>query len=266
MSRKKKILILCHLSLAFTYFCWLLMQPYIKEMIIQKSELALYETVMKKDSLLRQLPPLDQVILLEGYAEARQNKGPSLLHEVGRLFFIDTPPFALAWLFFSLVICLLLLFRIEGALLSVWLLPFCVIGYAYFLYDSPQKRGESLFPSEEYVLTTYVESAENNAMGRRERLLLGWHRYLVQEWALEEPSEDLTLFSEQLDKGLFAFNVARLKWIIEGKDDEIVLAGFTTPPSLLRIACYFIWNLFFAWFINRKEKHLSAVAPSIPTC
>jgi hypothetical protein len=266
MSRKKKILIIFHLCFAFTYLFWLLIQPYVKEIIAQKSKCALFEAVMEKESLFQQLPSVDQLTLLEGYTTANQKKSPSLLQEVGSLFFVDTPPFALAWLFFSLAICSLLLFRIEGGVVSVWLLPLIVLGYAYFFYDVPQKSRETLFPSEGYVLTTYVETAENKARGRRESLLLGWHRYLVCEWACEEPSQDPALFKEQLDKGLFAFNVARLKWILEGKGDEIVLAGFAASPSLLRIASYFIWNLFFAWFINRREKNTSIAAPSTLTC
>lgn len=266
MSRKKKILIIVHLCLAFAFLIWLLIQPYVQEIISQKSQLALYEMVMEREALFRELPPIDQITLLEGYAAAaRKQDKPSLVHEVGRLFFITTPPFALAWLFFSVAISILLLFHIEGAAISAWLLPLIVLGYAYFLYDAPQNKRESLFPSEEYVLTTYVELSENRARGARESLLLGWHHYLVHEWAHETPSEDQTLFKEQLDRALFAFNVARLKWVLEGKGDEVVLAGFAAHPSLPQLACYFIWNLFFAWFINRRARETSIEAPSIQT-
>jgi hypothetical protein len=125
---------------------------------------------------------------------------------------------------------------------------------------------ESLFPAEEYVLTTYAESSENKSIRERENLLLGWHRYLIYEWADEIPSEDPLLFKEQIDKALFAFNVARLKWILEGKGDEVVLAGFAMPPSFFQITCYFIWNLCFAWFINWKKKNTFTEAPSTQTC
>jgi hypothetical protein len=264
MSRKKKVLIIIHLCFAFTYLFWQLCQPYLKEILSKKSELTLYEMVMERKPLFNQLPAQDQLFLLEGY-ETAHKKSPSFLAELGHLFFVDTPPFALAWLFFSLTICFLLLFHIEGATLATWLLPIIVCAHIYFLYDAPKQTRESLFPKEEYVLTTYVESSENKAMGEREKLLLGWHRYLVHEWAHEIESDDSELFKQQLEKGLFAFNVARLKWILEGRGDEVILAGFTTPPSLLRLACYFIWNLFFAWSINRK-KFTSVAAQSTPIC
>ena len=175
---------------------------------------------------------------------------------------MDSPGFALAWLFFSIVICLLLLFQIEGASHATWLLPLLVLGYAYFLYAPPNAERESLFPSEEYVVANYVEEPKSGLFDRREMLLHGWHNYLVAEWAEEVPSREVADFGEQLEKGLFAFNVARLKWIMSGKGDEIVVAGFTTPPSFMRVACYFIWNLFFAWFINRRSKSEAVSHPS----
>lgn len=261
MSRKKKILLILHLCLAFSYLFWLLIQPFVKEVFLVKSQKDLYEMIFQREALFSKLPQEDQLALIEGYKTINEKRAPS-----GHSFFVETPAFALAWLFFSLLICFLLLFHIEGAAFSTWLLPLIVLGYVYFLYDHPIPQKESLFPAEEYVLTSYVSASENNSMGVKERLLLGWHRYLVHEWAHEIPNEDPTLFHEQLDKALFAFNVARLKWILAGKGDEAAQAGFISPPSLLRLACYFMWNLFFAWTINRKEKPTSAEVPSAPTC
>ena len=189
MSRKKRILIIFQLCFAFAFLCWLLIQPYVKEVVAQKSEIALYEVVMERGAFFQELPPEERLALMGGFEAAQNKERPSLLHEMGQLFFVDTPAFALAWLFFSLAICIMLLFRIEGALLSTWLLPLIVLGYAYFLYSSPPKARESLFPSEEYVLSHYVDSSEFESMNRRDSLLLGWHRYLIHEWTHETPSE-----------------------------------------------------------------------------
>lgn len=265
MSRKKKILIIFHLCFALSYFFWLLIQPYVKEIVSQKSEKALYEMVMARETLFHSLSPEEQLVLTTGYETLQKRPSPSILHEMGRLFFVDTPPFALAWLFFSLLICFLLLFRIEGATKAIWLLPLIVLGYAYFLYSSPSPQRESLFPSEEYVLTNYIDENQTQGMDSREKLLRGWHLYLIHEWAHESPDQVKTLFDQQLDKGLFAFNVARLRWILDGKGDEIVMAGFTTPPSILRVACYFIWNFLFAWLINRREKASVSTPASNPS-
>lgn len=266
MSRKKKILILSHLCLACTYLCWLLIQPYVKEIVSYKSQIALYEMVHERTALFAELSADDQRLILQGYATTLQHKTPSFWEQMGHLFFTQTPPFALAWLFFSLVTALLLLFHIEGAALSTWILPVVVVGYAYFLYTAPHHPQGALFPKEGYVLETYVTAEEQTGISRRDSLLLGWHRYLVQEWAHETPSLEQTVYQEQLEKGLFAFNIARLKWIAEGKGDEVIVAGFAAPPSILRIGCYLIWNFLFAWMINRKEKTSVYAVPSAPSC
>lgn len=265
MTRKKKILIILHLCFAFAYLSWLLLKPYVREVVSQKSQIALYEMVLGREALFQQLAPDEQTKIIEGHSAVHHQQGQGMLRKLREVFFVETPPFALAWLFFSLTIGIFLLLRIEGAMSVAWLLPLIVLGYAYFLKESPQEEN-SLFPSEEYVLTNYVAVAEKQGRKLRDTLLLGWHRYLICEWAGEIPSSDQASCNEQLEKGLFSFNVARLKWILDGKGDEIILTGFTAPPSLLRIACYFIWNLLFAWFINRKEREESGAAVSKASC
>ena len=52
MSRKKKIFIIFHLCFAFAFLFWLLIQPSAKEIISQKTELALYEMVLEHDEFL----------------------------------------------------------------------------------------------------------------------------------------------------------------------------------------------------------------------
>ncbi|MCH9625839.1 MAG: hypothetical protein S4CHLAM123_10210 [Chlamydiales bacterium] len=265
MSRKKKIFIIFHLCFAFAFLFWLLIQPSAKEIISQKTELALYEMVLEHDEFLNELPLEEQLKLTDGYEEAQNKQRPSIFHQIGHLFFVETPPFALAWLFFSIVICLMLLFEIEGSTIAVWLLPLLVLGYAYFLYSTPPIEQNSLFPSEEYVLTKYVAANELKTMNYRESLLLGWHRYLIQEWTNQVPSYEVDEFKDQLDRGLFAFNVARLNWSLEGKPDEVIRAGFMAPPSILRVMCYLIWNMFLAWYISRKKNLLSSEAVSSPS-
>lgn len=251
MSRKKKILVIFHLIFAFTLLSWLIMKPYVKETVSRKSEISLYQMVFEREMLFQNLSQEDQALLIKGFEEAQAKDAPSFTEGLGKAFFVDTSVFALAWIFFSILICLLLLFQIEGAKAVAWLLPLIVMGYAYEIYGtSPPSEG--LFPKESYVREHYVKNEEEG--NAREKLLKGWHRYLIAEWALEVPSEEEPLFQSQLEKGLFAFNTARLKWIQEGKGDEVVLAGFTSSPSLFRILSYFLWNFLFAWIINRKAK------------
>jgi hypothetical protein len=264
MSRRKKIFIICHLCFALSFLVWLLIQPYVREIVSQKSQNAVYEMVTSH-SLFKDLPESEQEGLVSGYDKVKKQNAPSFLHECGRLFFISTPACALAWLFFSLAVSLLLLFQIEGAEKAAWLLPCIVLAYMYFSYTSAPKDKKSLFPSETYVLNRYVSSQEIEVMSQRKRLLVGWHRYLVAEWAKEEPSSKPEIFQQQLEKGLFAFNVARINWLQQGKGDEIVLAGFSTTPAPLSAIFYLLWNTGFAWMV-RKEKKRSSEAQSAQTC
>lgn len=253
MSCYKKAFILLHLCLACTYLCWLVILPYVKEIVSYKSHISLYESVLSKRQLLTCLSDEDQRVIQEGYSQMGQHRPASFWNQFGQAFWTETPPFALAWLFFSLVIPILFLFSIEGAALSAWILPCIVVGYGGFLFETTPKHSEGIFPKEQYVLENYVNQDGKISRSKRDQLILGWHRYLIQEWAQESPLVDPSLYQEQLDKGFFAFNVARLKRIAEGKGDEVVTAGFSTPPSWLRIGCYFIWNCLFAWIINRKR-------------
>lgn len=262
MSRKKKIFTLFHFCFALTFFCWLVLQPFVKEVASQKSERALFEMVLERQDLFETLPEYEKSALQEGFLNASHKPKPSMLQHMSGQFFVTTPPFALAWLFFSLAICSLLFFNIEGAARATWLLPLIVICYAVSLYQAAPPVRPSLFPSETFVREHHLLPEETQTLGQREGLLLGWHRYLIEVWGKEKPSADPDLFSKQLEKGLFAFNVARLHWILEGKGNEVVTAGFTSPPSFFRVACYFLWNLGFAWLINRKQKLLSIEAPS----
>ncbi len=129
MSRKKKILIIIHLIFAFTFLSWLLMKPYVMEVISFKSQLALYEMVMERESLFQDLSNEQQFSITQGFETDNRRLGPSIMHQLGHLFFVETPAFALAWIFFSLLICFLLLFHIEGAQAAAWILPVLVVGY-----------------------------------------------------------------------------------------------------------------------------------------
>lgn len=220
--------------------------------------------VMEKEALFHDLPQAKQASIQEKYNTIQKSAGPSLLSQVGRLFFVETSSFALAWIFFSVLICFLLLFNIEGAKTVVWILPLLVVGFAYFLYTSPPPQRVGLFPTEHYVRENYL-NGEEEGLSPREQLLQGWHLYLIHEWAHVTPSDDPVVFEQQLDHGLFAFNIARLEWIAEGKGDEVVQAAFSSPPSLLRVFSYFLWNLLFAWLINRREKHAPSELLSNPT-
>lgn len=246
LTRKKRVLIILQLIFAFSLLVWVWIKPYTMKVVAKKSQTALYEMVMAREALFNALALDDQKVLTAGY---EQGKSPALS--------ITTSPFVIAWIFFAILVSLLLLFQIEGAIASSWLLPALVLAYGYFLYTAPPKTGSGLFPSEDYVRKHYLTEPGKG----RGHLIKGWHRYLIVEWAKENPSTNEAIFKEQLDKALFAFNVERLKWIQEGKGDDVVVTGFASPPSFLRLLAYFLWNLLFAWSITKKSSSERRLKP-----
>ena len=151
-----------------------------------------------------------------------------------------------------MLVCFLLLFHIEGAARAAFLLPLLILPYAYF-HAPPAPN--AIFPEENYVKERYTNEGEH--------LIKGWHRYLITEWAHETPSSESTSYEAQLDRALFAFNVARLERIQAGKGDDVITAGFTSPPTAVRIITYFLWNGLFAWGINRRTRSRSAPQSSM---
>ncbi len=224
------------------------MQPYLKQVVARKSELGLYERVLENRALYQALPSEERQAIEKGYNAALLRAKPGFF-----LSFSGADPFALAWVSFALAISLLALFRIEGATLAAWILPLTVVCYGYFLSRASHSHSTGFFPSEKYVVENYGEG-QGSLLRSREHLMASWHRYLIREWAQETIQADPEAFEAQLGRGLYAFNIGRLKWITSGKGDEVVTAGFTAPPSIFRLAFYFIWNVIFAWQLNRQER------------
>lgn len=252
MSRLKKILIIIQLCLAFSFLFWLFIQPYVKNYVLKKTEAALYETLFSKNEMFSALDAQTQALLQNGYETINLRKNATFFSQL-KFAFHETHPLAFAWLFFALVVSFLLLFHVKNAPFIAWILPSLVVFYAIFLAFEKPKLSSSIFPSENYVLQKYT-SNNDSQLSDKDRLRSGWQRYLITEWAHENPSENKEVLDSQLDKALFAFNVERLLRIREGKGDSVILLGFYNRPSLINVIFYFIWNIFFAWGINRRSK------------
>lgn len=132
MSRLKKNLIILQLCLSFTYLIWLCMQPYAKNTLSQKYTHSLYQMVIEKKELFSTLDEETQKSLVSGYEKVFPQKKLSYLAELKIVFFQKTSPFALGWLFFSIVVSLLLRFDIENGAKIAWILPALVVFYAFF--------------------------------------------------------------------------------------------------------------------------------------
>jgi hypothetical protein len=169
---------------------------------------------------------------------------------------LEISSFELAWLFFSLLICVFLLKRVEGATTATWLLPLIILTYSFDnqwngtpLSISPDIK---LFPSEKKIIEFYLkEPLGTTVLEQQQQLLNGWNLFLVSEWAHEIPSKVLEEFTLQVEKGKFRFTVARLKELHETIKKTLNRGAFPkTSPIIL--AGYIIWNIFFAWFVNIK--------------
>lgn len=254
-----RVVAIIQLCLAFTAMMWSMGHPFMGDLFAVKSKLLVYEEVIRDSARFALLPATQQEQIKEDYASLQKKTDIPFATKLERSFSIlawETPSFELAWIFFSVVISLMLLMRIEGALHAVWLLPLIVAAYAINNQLNgvpPQMTPEArLFPTEEHLVHSYIPGGLNpNIMEQREQLLRAWKTYLVVEWAHERPSDDEVAFNQQVDTGAYAFSVARLEAL--PKEQK------TTDPSFLHkkdsifiLALYFLWNLFFAWYVNKK--------------
>lgn len=281
IRNRARILVIIQLCLVFWYLIWVGVQPFIGNYWERQSTLTLYRIVFGDANLIaddgsaeamEQRSRLDQYGLLfdslpleqrerlrEGYEELVQNKSPSFWEgslEAFSLFVWGIPPFVQGWLLFSLAVCFLVLFQIDGALLAAWLLPFLSLVFAWDnIQHAPPPRqlpDLALFPTEEFLESQYLEGdIEGSVAEQRELLIKAWRLYLVKEWTSFTPSTDPEIFSKQAEEGEFRFMLKRLE-----------LRAATSPPPLyekLRVQrplpilfLYVLWNLCFAIALNWK--------------
>lgn len=257
LSFRLRVFVILHLCLAFTYFVYYAGYPFLQELFETRSGLVLYQSVTDKSdgeiagyfSLLpiedQKLITKNQQYLLDRLARPTLKKWADAVH----ILLFEIPVFERAWLFFSIVLCLLLLFRVEGAWRAVWILPLIVVAYGY---DASQRSVEkSLFPSEEYIRYHYLEEPLSSTLSiQREQLLNAWRRYLVVEWAHEMPANQPEVFLSQTKKGQFFFTVARI--LRENFSDLTPHASTFSPLIVL----YFFWNVSFAWQFSRPGMRI----------
>jgi hypothetical protein len=272
-----RIAAILHLCLAFSLLLWIMSQPFMGDLFAVKSELVLYDAVLAQEELVRQLPLEEAQWLREQYEALKaQLQIPFFdkLKMMWNLLLVKTPPLELAWLFFSILISLLLLLRYEGAAQACWLLPIIVFAYSWDnqwnASKAPKALDYALFPSEEMIIRDYLDTPLSPKISeQKEALTRGWKRYLIENWARETPSNDLHITSKQLEKGEFAFTMARIKARAQNK----ILAIDAVPyrQSLWILALYLFWNCFFASVAMRFliSRHLltncAAIgAPSLP--
>lgn len=213
MEKRQRIFVIIQLCIAFSALFWIMGQPFLGDLFTYKSRDAIFRTVLEEKDLFRSLPPGKRTEIL------RQQEQ---LEAIGRLSFTEKltrslqtvgtlSPFLSAWLILSIALGVMLLLRIDGATQAVWILVLLAAAYIgsdqYWGAPRALSAEEKLFPSEQLITEKHLsEPLHGSIIEQQEQLKTGWEHYLAKEWG-KDPTAPL---AEQLRKGRFAFNVARL--------------------------------------------------------
>ena len=266
LSKTTRILIVLQLCFAFMMLAWYVCYPFMGELYHWRSRLFLVQNIVGDTQLLdyvgdndkyeaksqleanqrlfSELPSRQQDDILEDLDHYRLKMKTSLQEKVLSsldIFFSRLPPFKTAWLVFTFLACFALLFRIEGAHLTVWALPFLTLGYLLSSsgYPSGLPPDAQLFPKEEALFK------EGQGFSK-ENLRQAWNHYLDREWG-----------------GEFYFNLERAKAYREHPSYRSAYLFKHKEPFFL-LLLYFAWNLFFAYICFKHEMRSLCKNQSTP--
>lgn len=268
----QRVLAIIQLCLAFSFICWYAVQPFMGEYFSLRSRSLIYEYAMGTSEMLKkksdQLPKMDRQIkrfaalpfpdkqlILDDYQDLQKHAQRSSWIKIAdgiRVLFVGIPSFELAWLFFSALISILILLKVEGAKQAAWLIPLITFAYAIDNHTSGRPVQSNpdfiLFPSEEVIVKDYLKQPLYGTPNEQQiQLKKGWEQYLVTNWFPKTKS--VTNVDQQIEEAEFAFTVARLKHL-HGQARSTWLNNFHVKESPILLAFYVIWNLFFAWMMK----------------
>ncbi len=239
-----RIIAIIQLCIAFTALIWDGGEPFMGRLYQVKSQVLLYDHVLSQKETY--LNDAEIQSILASYGKVKQAAEIGFwdkLSESVRILFFELHPYEKAWIFFSILIPILLLKKVEGAQYAIWILPLLVgvYGIDNTLHGKQAllSRDVAMFPSESYLLKNYVkEPFSQDILKQHEQLQEAWNLYLIKEWAKEVPSDGN--FQEQLKKGTFFFTLERVKNLpaIEPK--------WRQKEPLGVLAFYFLWHLYAA--------------------
>jgi hypothetical protein len=264
-----RVCAILQLCVAFSALLWNLSQPFAGELFRQKSRVLLYEEIIGHSSStifsqerferlernkiwFEKLPEKRKINLLQGYQNTKKEIQQPFIDKAAlalKLLLFDLPVFEQAWILFSILLAILLLKRVEGAHLAIWLLPLIAICYCIdnrLSGRTSSNEESSLFPSEKKIVQEYVKTTlSRNIFEQEKQLKEGWNLYLVREWLKQSPSKDPSAFKMQIEEAEFAFTIARIEKRL--LDEQQEKRFFFPKKHSFILACYLFWNLFFAY-------------------
>jgi len=210
-----RVIIIIQLCIAFGLITWRLIAPLGLEHVQKKSEKNLVSSAVQSP-LFTEIPEGTQQSILTFYKKLDNTPSLSFIGKVKQSLsslFTETNFFLQIWCYITLIAGFLILFRIQGGI-SIQFLSFFLS--LFFLFSGGASRPEDpLFPSENEVITQYLgHPLSRGWQTQRKELSYAWNRYLITLWAKETPSKNQKVFNIQIEKGLFFFNLERVKYLM----------------------------------------------------
>jgi len=267
----QRLLAILQLCIVFSLVLWYISQPFMGEYFSLRSRLLLYEYMMGTSDILKnkggqeaklerhqerfaQLSMPTKHSLLSHYHEIQTYAQRSIFVKIGdgiKRLFSDVPLLEQGWMFFTALIAILILLKVEGAKEAAWLVPIIVLFYClHHQFQSPSSAlplDHILFPFESELIErdhslTWIE--------QKQKLEVAWEDYLIIHWLPKNRQNQVRHL--QIEESEFAFTLARLD-LLQGQSLKKWLYPKPVPLSLWMLGLYFAWNLLFAYSMNRKS-------------
>lgn len=235
-----RILAIVQLCFAFSLLLWDISQQFLGEYFKIHSRLLVYEYVISNPLFEHVSTDQKNEIINDYKTLLSYSQRPTLekIREGLEKLAVKTPVFEQAWIFFSIIIAVLILLKVEGALestITIFLITigYCVVNYC-FGHEEPTSLEEMLIPKEEFIIKNYI-TEDAKTIITKNLLEEGWKQYLIEKWSK----------TGQVEEGEFYFTLARLN-LIRREALSSWLDFYNKKQSIPILFIYLCWNTFFS--------------------
>jgi len=210
---------------------WKVLSPWVEGAVEQQSALALVGSV-EASPFIEEVSGEQQEYFTSYRARYEHPRARHIKETLNGL--LTSSVFLLASMSFSLLLCFMILFRVDGAVGATVILPLLAL---LLFFSSPweEEGRDVLYPTETVLIKDYLrEEPELSLTKQHEQLGRAWETYLATSWG---EKEGIT-FSDKVERGKFYFHVAQLK---EGGQEKMP-AVF---PPFVPLLFFFLWNVLF---------------------